>query len=152
LQVIHQLKNQTPQSPIVLLGFSLGGNVVLKFLGEQENKGSALIDQTIAVCPPIDLAYTTATLLKGSNRLYNKYYVNGLKRLGRRWITKGPIRSIIEFDNAVTAPQWGFQDAYDYYRQSSSCYFLSKIQQPCHLIFSCDDPFIDYRKALQTPL
>lgn len=149
LQTIQKLKSQTPQSPILLIGFSLGGNIALKLIGELGESANGIIEKTIAVCPPIDLAQTTKMLLKPWNRFYNRYYVRGLQQLGGRWIGNRPIRSIIDFDNIVTAPQWGFRDAYDYYRQCSSCYILSEIRHPCHVIFAVDDPFVDYRSALQ---
>lgn len=152
LQVVQALKKESPDSPIVLIGFSLGGNIALKLAGELEEKGQDLLDQIISVCAPIDLAYATNTLLSSSNLLYNQYYVKGLRRLGERWIGKEPIRSIVDFDHAVTAPQWGFKDAFDYYKQCSSCFLLPKISVPCNLIFSADDPFIDYRTALKHPL
>lgn len=152
LQVVQAIKNETPTSPLVLIGFSLGGNIALKLAGELEEKGIDLLDQIISVCAPIDLEHATTTLLNSSNRLYNQYYVKGLKQLGDRWIGKQPIRNIIDFDHAVTAPQWGFKDAFDYYRQCSSCFLLPKISVPCNLIFCADDPFIDYRAALKQPL
>lgn len=152
LQVVQALKKQTPHSPIVLIGFSLGGNIILKLAGELEERADSLIEKTISICAPIDLAQTTLSLSKGINRLYHNYYIQGLKRLGQRWIGNLPIRSIIDFDDAVTAPLWGFRNAFDYYQQSSSCHSLPKIRHPCHLIFAADDPFVDYRAALKHPL
>lgn len=152
LQVIEALKKEAPDSPIALVGFSLGGNIALKLVAELGEKADSLLEKTIAICAPIDLAQTTESLSKGINIFYHNYYIQGLKRLGKRWIGKKTIRSISDFDHAVTAPQWGFKDASDYYRQSSSCYLLPKIRHPCHLIFAADDPFVDYRAALKHPL
>jgi predicted alpha/beta-fold hydrolase len=152
LQVIQTLKQQTPQSPIILIGFSLGGNIALKLVGELGEKANSLLEHTFAICPPIDLAQTTHQLLSRSNRFYHRYYLHGLKRVGYRWVQDRTLHSIIDFDHFVTAPQWGYQDAFDYYRQCSSSFFLPLIRHSCHLIFSADDPFIDYRLALQFPL
>lgn len=152
LQAIQTIKKESPHSPIVLIGYSLGGNIALKLVGELGERADSLLEKTIAICAPIDLEQTTHSLSKGMNRFYHKYYVRGLKKLGERWLGKHSIRSILEFDHAVTAPQWGFKDAYDYYRQSSSCYLLPEIRLSCHLIFAADDPFVDYRAALKHPL
>lgn len=152
LQAIQTLKQQTPQSPIVLIGFSLGGNIALKLLGELGEQSSPLIETVIAICAPIDLKQTMNLLSEGFNRLYHRYYVKGLQRIGSRWIGKHTIRSLLEFDNLVTAHYWGYRDAFDYYHQCSSKFFLPHIRSSCHLIFAADDPFVDYRSALQNPL
>jgi predicted alpha/beta-fold hydrolase len=152
LQVVQTLKQQTPQSPILLIGFSLGGNIILKLLGELGGQASSLIEMAIAICAPIDLKQTMELLSKGSNYLYHRYYVRGLQRMGARWIGQHSIRSLVDFDNLVTARYWGYRDAFDYYRQCSSRFILPHIHASCHLIFTVDDPFIDYRSALQNPL
>ena len=152
LQVVQALKKQSPDSPFIMIGFSLGGNIALKLAGELGSQAGTLLEEVISVCAPIDLAQTMNALLSFPNRLYSEYYVNGLKKLGNRWLGAKSIRTIIDFDHAVTAPQWGFKDAFDYYKQSSSCFLLPKISLPCHLIFAADDPFIDYRSALMNSL
>lgn len=152
LQVIKELKKQTPHSSIILIGFSLGGNVTLKLLGELEEQASDWIETAISICAPIDLKQTMKLLYKTTNHLYHRYYVKGLIKSGSRWIGKHSIRSIQDFDNVVTAPQWGFRDAFDYYQQCSSTHLLSKIRLKCHLIFAGDDPFVDYRSAIQDSL
>ena len=152
LQVIQTLKKETPHSPLTLIGFSMGGNIALKLAGELGEKATSLLEQTFAICAPIDLAQTTDLLLRHSNRFYHRYYLNGLQRLGYRWLGNRSLKSVIDFDHFVTAPQWGYQDAFDYYRQCSSSFFLSNIRHPCHLIFAADDPFIDYRPALKCSL
>lgn len=148
LQVIQSLKQRAPESPLTLIGFSLGGNITLKLLGELSERAKDLIERAFAICAPIDLAHTMQLLFHPSNHLYHLYYVKGLKQMGSRWIGQESVRSIPDFDNVVTARQWGFKDASDYYQQCSSKFFLSKIKQTCHLIFAADDPFIDYRSVL----
>jgi uncharacterized protein len=152
LQVIQALKRQSPDSPITLIGFSMGGNIALKLAGELGEKAHSLLENTFAICPPVDLALTTDLLLRRSNRLYHRYYLKGLQRLGCRWLGARSLKSVVDFDHFVTAPQWGFQDAFDYYRKCSSSIFLSNIRHPCRLIFAADDPFIDYRPALKYAL
>lgn len=150
LSVIRALKVETPLSPCVLIGFSLGGNIALKLAGELGS--SNLVHETIAICPPIDLAETADLLEHASNRFYQHYYLNKMRESGRQWFEKRSIRSIREFDDTVTAPQWDFRNAADYYNQCSSRFFLSRIKHPCHILFAQDDPFISYRTALETPL
>lgn len=152
LQVLLALKELTPHSSLFLIGFSLGGNLALKLMGELGEKASSLLESAIAICPPIDLAETAIQLLNGSNRLYHRYYLYKLRALGSRWIKNQHLQSIIDFDHLVTAPYWGYSDAFDYYQQCSSRAFLPFIRHSCHLILAVDDPFVDYRPALQLSL
>jgi predicted alpha/beta-fold hydrolase len=93
----------------------------------------------------IDLAQTVDLLSNHSNRFYNRYYLRGMKKVGARWTGTQSFISIPDFDNAVTAPQWGFRDAFDYYLQSSSRSLLPHIRHSCDIVFAADDPFVDYR-------
>ena len=150
LEAIQILKSQHRDSPLILMGFSLGGNIALKLLGELGEKAKELIEMVISICAPVDLAQTMELLHLPSNRIYHRYYVKNLKLMGARWIGQQSVRSIPDFDNVVTAPQWGFRDAFDYYQQCSSKFLLASIQHTCHLIFAEDDPFVDYRSALDS--
>lgn len=153
LKVIHILKDKSPDSDIILLGFSLGGNIALKLTAELETDPGSLLKHIIAVCPPIDLSGTINLLCSRSNRLYHNYYLKLLKPTAKKWgADSKKIFSMYDFDNQVTAPIWGFKNAEDYYRQSSSCYLLPKIQRNCQILFAKDDPFIDYRSILKEPL
>lgn len=148
LAVLQKLKEETPDSAFTLIGFSLGGNISLKLLGELGNEQEHLLAKTIAVCPPIDLAQTVDLLELPSNRLYHRYYQKKMKQDLQRWIKHQVPDSIREFDETITAPQWGYQNADDYYRQCSSKQFLPFIKHPCHLLFAKDDPFINYLPLL----
>lgn len=152
LHVIKALKLRTPDSPIVLLGFSLGGNIVLKLAGELAEKGTDYLEQTIAVCPPVDLEKTISLLSKPSNNLYHRFYVHTLQKQSHRWTNGNIYSTLSEFDNEVTSFLWGFRDALDYYKQCSSLPLLPQIKHPCRILFAADDPFIDYRSALVAPL
>ena len=152
LSIIQNLKKQTPHSPIVLVGFSLGGNIVLKLAGELGEAASHLLHQTIAICPPVDLSQAIKSLSHSSNRLYHRYYLNQLRQQGKRWIGNLSINSLYDFDNLITAPQGGFMNASDYYAKCSSRFYLSRIQHPCQILFAADDPFIHYQSALEIPL
>lgn len=148
LQILESLKQNSSTSPVILIGFSLGGNIVLKLLGELGDKARQLIACAIAICPPINLVKTTQNLLKPSNRFYHRYYLRCLRQLGYKWLGKRTIHSIIEYDHLVTAPNWGYQDAFDYYEQCSSDLFIPSINQLCHLMFAADDPFVDFQLIL----
>ena len=90
---------------------------------------------------------TVSNIQKLRNTIYHTYFLKKLCRQAKPWL-KTPVRSIYEFDDQITAQQWGFSGADDYYRCSSSCYFLSKIRHPCKVIFAEDDPFIG-KEAIQ---
>lgn len=151
-QAIQFLKNQAPASPIVLVGYSLGGNMALKLAAELEAEKSHLLSQLVAICPPIDLSQTVHALQNRKNQIYHRHYIKKLNIVGNRWLGNKRVGSILEYDQAVTAAQWGYRDAFDYYQQGSSCHLLEKINHPCHIIFAEDDPFVDYREALKSPL
>jgi predicted alpha/beta-fold hydrolase len=152
LTLLQTLNQQTPSSPLILLGFSLGGNIALKLAGELEEKGRSLLHHTIAICPPIDLKRTVELLSHSSNHLYQRYYVDRLQKQAKRWLNGQLIRTVYEFDSLFTAPTWGFHDAADYYQKCSSRFFLPSIRHSCHILFAVDDPFIDYRPVLDMTL
>lgn len=141
LRVLQSLKRASPSSEIDLIGFSLGGNIILKLAGELEDKAGELVKTFIAVCAPLDLAQTVRMIEKTRHRLYHYYYLKKICRQARGWF-KGKVRTLYEFDDLITAPLWGYKNADDYYKNCSSLQFLSRVQQQTHLIFAEDDPFI----------
>ncbi len=134
VQALHKLH---PTKEIHVTGFSLGANLALKLAGEAPSH----IAQTIAICPPLDLAKTVAAIQKPMLTLYHRYYLKKLSQQAVHWC-KTPIRTLYEFDNTITAPLWGFSSADDYYRKSSCKHYLSQINHPCQILFAEDDPFI----------
>ena len=147
-QVVLDLKNETPFSPITIIGFSLGGNIALKLAGELGAANSDLVHSTIAICPPIDLAETAEIMARPINHLYNRYYMHHLDKLTKKWTLGHQFSNIFEFDKLVTAPIWGFSSPSEYYKKSSSGFLLDKIVHPCHILLCADDPFINYRTCL----
>ncbi|HEV8052167.1 MAG TPA: alpha/beta fold hydrolase [Parachlamydiaceae bacterium] len=147
-QVVCALKAESPLSPIITIGYSLGGNIALKLAGELGEKNSDLVHATIAVCPPINLAETAEIMALPINNLYNRYYMYHLDKLTKQWTEGRPFSSIYEFDELVTAPKWGFKSPAEYYKSSSSCYKLGLIQHPCHILLAEDDPFINHNTCL----
>lgn len=148
--ILEKLKEKTPHSPITLIGFSLSANMVLKLAGELGENAKSLLEKTIAICPPIDLKATSdAIALKG---FYNRYYLFHMAKQARRWSGNNKFSKISDFDFFVTANQWGFKSAEDYYEQCSSRYFVSKIRHPCYIAVAWDDPFVNCQPLLEVPL
>lgn len=150
--VIAQVHARHPSSPLVCVGFSLGGNVLLKYLGEQGAGLPGPIRAAAAVSAPFDLARSAHALEHGFSRVYGRRLVASLKRKTRHKLARYPdlvdaralqaVRTLAEFDELVTAPLHGFADAADYWASSSSARFLPRIHCPTLLINAQDDPFL----------
>lgn len=152
LAAVHALDNLCPGSPITLLGFSLGGNIVLKLLGEAPEHVPASVVRAAVVNPPIDLATSVLNLDRWPLRFYDRYFVRMLlhrlheKQRLRPDAPQPQFRSrprrLFDFDDQFTAPQSGFRDARDYYERCSSEQFLPNILVPTLVLTSRDDPLI----------
>ncbi len=139
---------------IYALGISLGGNVLLKFLGERADAGSGTLRAAAAMSPPIDLASGAKKLRERSNWIYERHFVAGLIKRMRRKAELFPgiadmkrverIRSVYEFDDVVTAPHFGYGRAEDYYRLASSAPLLGRIRVPTLIVQAKDDPMIPF--------
>ncbi len=141
-----------PGSPLFAVGFSMGGNIVLKMVGEMAAAAPEYLRAVIAVAPPIDLAATCRNLGYGFNSIYDRRFVKSLLlHLENRRrelpdachqdLTCRP-RSIYEFDNLVTAPLAGFVDADDYYARASAGPLLANIHVPTLILAASDDPLV----------
>jgi predicted alpha/beta-fold hydrolase len=150
--VVRNLIAQRPDQTIVVAGFSLGGNVLLKWLGEQ---GEALPGQVVgaaAVSVPYDLERGARHIERGFSSVYTRHFLRTLKRKATAKLDGHPgafdadamhrSTTLFEFDDAVTAPLHGFAGAHDYYSRSSSRHFLLGIRRPTLLLSSFDDPFL----------
>ena len=151
--VVKTLSKKCPGRPLGALGFSLGGNVLLKALGEGGDDTPALLQAAAAISVPYDLVAGADTLESGPwGRLYTAYFLRMLKKKVRAKAeilrphldTEAVLRSrtIREFDELATAPLHGFTDSEEYYRLSSSNRFLSGVRSPTLLIHAMDDPFL----------
>ena len=151
--ILRRLKNDNPRSEIYAVGVSLGGNMLLKWLGEEGRGASSVVQRAVAVSVPMDLAFAARQLDFGLNRiLYTRHFMRSLKpKVLAKISTHGlaidahAVRACAtfrEFDNFYTAPFHGFENADDYWRRSSSKPWLKKIQVPTLLINAKNDPFL----------
>jgi predicted alpha/beta-fold hydrolase len=143
--------SRSPASPLILVGLSLGGNIVLKLAGETSTYPVPGLERVAAVSPPIDMVRCSELLALPRNRFYDKHYAHTLveqvrrrQRLGRR---EPPIRfprrlTLRLFDELYTAPRCGFADALDYYRRASALPVIPAIAVPTFILTARDDPFI----------
>lgn len=152
LTVVERLKNQQALSPVIVIGFSLGGNIALKLAGELGASARGLIDHFIAVCPPLDLHNCVFRIEQRENVFYHRYYLKNLLEQSQKWVQGKSIHSIYEFDDLITAPLWGYRSALDYYEKCSCGSFLSQVRQNCHILFAADDPFIEYKLLEKYPV
>jgi predicted alpha/beta-fold hydrolase len=138
-KVLQDLKLEAPRSEIVLIGFSLGGNIALKLAGEMGSDAEKWVKRFIAVSAPLDLFQSVKKIQE--NPIYHFYYLNRIKSQAKRW-NPHKIRSLYEFDDQITAPLSGYGCAREYYQECSSIRFLPNIRQSARLLFAEDDPFI----------
>ncbi len=155
----HTLRQREPHTPLAAVGFSLGGNVLLKWLGEQGN--AVKLFAAIAVSVPFVLSTCASKLDNGFSKVYRANLLKELKAYmtnKQRYLTAianleqaarlaelgdlSHIQSFWQFDERVVAKLHGFKDAHDYYHRSSSRSFIKTITVPTLLIHAQDDPFM----------
>ncbi|HEY4003364.1 MAG TPA: alpha/beta fold hydrolase, partial [Candidatus Xenobia bacterium] len=150
--VVEHVRKVRPGAPLALIGYSLGGNMTLKYLGEQGEAAAHVIRGAVAFSVPCDLASSSKVLARLSNSLYMIRFMVALRdkvRVKERMFTgqaKGfslwRIRTFKAFDDAYTAPIHGFSSAEDYWMRASSKPFLPMIRVPTLLVQAQDDPFL----------
>ena len=147
--VIRVLRERYPQQPILGLGFSLGGNILLRYVAEE----GCLLHAAMAVSTPIALSSSTHTLRGWKARFYEQRFLRLLKRklvhkkeklldIGIVYEDVLATKTLRGFDRLLTAPTFGFADEEDYYQKASSLPLLSNITVPTHLLQSYDDPML----------
>lgn len=150
LMCVKQIKKAFPHSPISLVGFSLGGNIVLKLTGELGEAAKELLAQVIAVNAPADLRTSVQLIGLPKNKMYQRYFIGLLRedvhyrheRFGLPKVNLPKSMSIFEFDEYYIAPQMGYKSALDYYDACSSKRVIPQIAVPCQILFAGDDPII----------
>jgi len=150
--VLERLVSEMPASPVCIAGVSLGGNVLLKMLGELGSEIHPNVKAAATLSVPYDLAISARRINRGFSRVYQRFFLRTLKAkvLKKREVyldlpdasTVRKIGTMVDFDDLITAPLHGFRDAEDYYRRSSSAGFLRNIRVPTLLISAVDDPFL----------
>jgi predicted alpha/beta-fold hydrolase len=139
-------------SHLALVGFSMGGNLVLKLAGEWGQQAPAQFRAVAACCPALDLAASADALHEPANRLYEAYFLWALRR---RMVRKAHLfpgyfdvgrmrgmRSLRDFDDRITAYYCGFNGVDDYYDRASAAHVVGQIAVPALIVHAADDPFI----------
>jgi predicted alpha/beta-fold hydrolase len=156
---MNWLNEQFPDVAKGMVGFSLGANMLLKYLGENgadldsqvKTACPELVEAAVAVSPPFDMVAGADVFCHGTGRLYAHMFLRSLKAktqahahlLADKIDVERVLhaKTVAEFDDALTAPLHGFDDALDYYQQCRSGNFLPDIQVPTLLLRALDDPF-----------
>ncbi|GAU09220.1 YheT family hydrolase [Desulfoplanes formicivorans] len=149
--IMHALTEGTYQH-VLLVGFSMGGNQTLKYLGEEPDMVPQEVRGAVVFSVPCDLKGSARVMDRPINRIYMEYFMKGLRQKVRTKAamfpgmidTKGldSIRTFSVFDDRYTAPIHGFRNALDYYTKASCKPFLPTIRIPCLLVQARDDPFM----------
>lgn len=150
--VLRRLRQSGVDGTLYVAAVSLGGNVLLKWLGEQGEGAAPVVDGAVAISAPLDLPVSGATLDRGFNRIYVARFLRTLKRKALAKLERFPglydgaavaaARSIRRFDDLVTAPLHGFPDAQTYWRESASKPYLKSIRVSTLVINARNDPFM----------
>lgn len=149
--VISFILKKDNYNEMELIGFSLGGNLLLKYLGERETLPKQ-IKKAVAISTPLSLKGSLDSLNEYQNWLYRTVFLNEMKRKYKEKIQQHPekmdisdlkrINSLFDFDTVYTAPANGFKDAYDYYEKNSSLQFLPNIKIPVYILNAQNDSFL----------
>jgi uncharacterized protein len=148
LSVLGQLRGEG-RGPAILVGFSLGGNVVLKLAGELGEAAPTLIRAVCGVSSPLDLAACAQRMTLPSNRIYQRRFIKRMKARLRATGRYAPqefrdLRTVMEIDDRITAPSFGFGNAANYYRTQSARLYLDRLRVPTLLIQAKDDPMVPF--------
>jgi predicted alpha/beta-fold hydrolase len=151
-------RDRLPQ--IFFAGYSMGGNLVLKMAGELGAARPHELRGILAVSPTLDLAACVQAIARRDNWLYQWHFVRHLKSRMRRKAKLFPgqydlngmrrVRSVREFDQAITAPHCGYRDAEDYYQRASALRCVERIAVPTLILTAKDDPVVPFA-SFQAP-
>ena len=153
--VFDELSGEDGFSRIFFAGYSMGGNLVTKMAGECGDAVPSALRGVAAVCPALDLSACADALERRENYFYQRRFVLGLnaryarkaelfpQRYSRNGF--GPIRTVREFDDAITAPHFGYRNAQEYYEAAGAKRLVAKVRVPLLLITAQDDPFVPFQ-------
>ena len=153
-RTFQHLKKLHPHKKIQAVGYSLGGNALAKYLGEQ--KKESLVSRAIIVSAPLQLSACAKRLEAGFSMIYQRHLIKQLQRKTAEKLASSQLRESIpltleqigelntfyDFDDKVTAPLHGFADVHDYYEKCSGLQFLTSVRIPTLIIHAADDPFM----------
>lgn len=149
--VIVAILEKDKYDEIALVGFSLGGNLLLKYLGERKSFPKE-IKRAVSISTPLSLKGSLESLNQFYNWVYRTSFLKDLRKKYKEKMQNFPekmpssdynkITSLLEFDNVYTAPAHGFKDAFDYYEKNSSLQFLPNIQIPIYILNAQNDSFL----------
>ena len=151
--ILRRLKRENPDCEIYVVGVSLGGNMLLKWLGEQADAAAAIVKGAVAVSAPVDLHAAAALLDFGYRRaIYTRRFLRSLRekvlaKISQHGLDIAPTAmhacsTFRQFDDIYTAPMHGFKDADDYWARASSKPGLKNIRVPTLMINAQNDPFL----------
>ncbi|MDQ2164062.1 MULTISPECIES: hydrolase [Vibrio] len=150
--VLEYIRKQCPNRPIVAVGISLGGNMLVNYLAQYNH--DPIVSAATVVSAPLDLSACSTRIEQGFSKVYRAYLLTSLKKnaLKKQHLLHNElgisnhqikhIKKLYEFDDLITAPLHGFQDAQDYYQQCSGLSKLTQIRVPLQIIQAQDDPFM----------
>ncbi len=152
-RAITSIESLCPDSPISVVGFSLSGNLVLRYLGDPAYESSSNLHRAVAVCPPIDLRHCVQELRKTrAGQRYDRYFTRRLISQissGPQWRDDLPLARVkrlpgglYDFDDMYTAPASGFDSADDYYAFASAGPHISRISLSTTILAAADDPLV----------
>jgi predicted alpha/beta-fold hydrolase len=160
--VLEELLEKDRFTQIFFVGYSMGGNLVTKMAGELGDDAPDALRGICTVCPALDLAASAEALERRDNYLYQRHFVNGLMsryaRKARMYPERyprdgfGPVRTVREFDDAITAPHFGYRDAQEYYQAAAAKRVIDQVRVPMLLITAEDDPVVPYASFLALQL
>lgn len=150
--IINHVRTSCQFQKLFLLGFSLGGNLILKYLGEQGAGLPGNIFKAVCFSVPLNLHQSCERISRGVNRIYSHRFLKKLKKKVLQKAKKypdnfdlkslGEVRRLIDFDDRFTAPIHGFENAIDYYQRCSSINYLEDITIPTLIVNARNDPFL----------
>ena len=153
-QTLQHIKGLYPEAHIDAVGYSLGGNALAKYLGEQGD--TSLVNRAVIVSAPLQLSACAKRLEGGFSRIYQRHLIKKLQQKTTDKLSHPKhrdalpldedqvraLKTFYDFDDRVTAPLHGFADVHDYYAQCSGLRFLSSITVPTLIMHAADDPFM----------
>ena len=153
--ILRRLQQVAGGAPVFAAGVSLGGNALLKWLGERGSAAQLVVHAAAAICAPLDLTLSGHALGEGFNRVYTRHFLATLRAKALAKCERHPgrfdaariagARSLAEFDDAYTAPAHGFAGVEDYWRRASARPWLGDIEAPTLVLNAANDPFVPAR-------